>query len=170
MKAFTKIVNPGTVPCGRRNFNVYCRIKVTEDGCLAISGVVGPTKSGNCQSAGQIVHAVGSIENAKLAGKWNPKMLKEFVKIWKDWHLNDLTAGSPKQEAFIRKYIDEGNSFDYKTVCGLMKEEGIYVDESFIHEGKPYRYGTAWLKRELPESVVSFLASLPESVKQPAWV
>lgn len=33
-----------------------------------------------------------------------------------------------------------------------------------------YKYGSAWLKEEVPAEVVEFLAGLPESDKVPAWV
>lgn len=33
-----------------------------------------------------------------------------------------------------------------------------------------YKYGTKWLIEEVPEDVLEFLYSLPESVKKPAWV
>lgn len=32
-----------------------------------------------------------------------------------------------------------------------------------------YKYGSAWLKRELPEDVVKFLSQLPDSLVRPAW-
>lgn len=33
-----------------------------------------------------------------------------------------------------------------------------------------YRYGSAWLKEEVPAEVLAFLESLPETDKTPAWV
>lgn len=33
-----------------------------------------------------------------------------------------------------------------------------------------YKYGSAWLKEEVPQEVVDFLASLPDSTITPAWV
>lgn len=33
-----------------------------------------------------------------------------------------------------------------------------------------YKYGTEWLKEELPAEVIEFLESLPDSEYQPAWV
>jgi hypothetical protein len=33
-----------------------------------------------------------------------------------------------------------------------------------------YKYGTAWKKRELPAEVITFIESLPEPTKQPAWI
>lgn len=33
-----------------------------------------------------------------------------------------------------------------------------------------YKYGTAWLKEEVPADVIAFLESLPNSILTPAWV
>ncbi len=33
-----------------------------------------------------------------------------------------------------------------------------------------YKYGSAWLKKEVPESVLEFLKSLPDADKQPVWI
>ena len=33
-----------------------------------------------------------------------------------------------------------------------------------------YKYGSAWLKRDLPSKVIDFLHSLPETKTKPAWV
>lgn len=33
-----------------------------------------------------------------------------------------------------------------------------------------YKYGSAWLKEAVPAEVISFLESLPETDKIPAWV
>lgn len=33
-----------------------------------------------------------------------------------------------------------------------------------------YKYGSSWLKEDVPQDVLEFLASLPESPKRPAWV
>ena len=39
-----------------------------------------------------------------------------------------------------------------------------------LHNGQPYRYGTAWLKEKVPQEVLDFLVALPETDIQPAWV
>jgi len=33
-----------------------------------------------------------------------------------------------------------------------------------------YKYGTAWLFEEIPQDVINFLKSLPESTRKPAWI
>jgi hypothetical protein len=33
-----------------------------------------------------------------------------------------------------------------------------------------YKYGSTWLKESVPDDVIAFLESLPESTKTPAWV
>lgn len=41
--------------------------------------------------------------------------------------------------------------------------------------GKPspvcgYKYGTSWLKEDVPEDVLQFLYNLPDTTREPAWV
>ena len=56
MNTTKKIVNIGIVDIGSpKGAELFCKIKIAE-GRLSISGVEGPTQSGNCRgSAGQIV-------------------------------------------------------------------------------------------------------------------
>ena len=43
-------------------------------------------------------------------------------------------------------------------------------DPDFVHNGKPYKYGSAWLKIEVPADVLAWLAALPDTDRAPAWV
>jgi hypothetical protein len=79
-------------------------------------------------------------------------------KIWRRWHLNDMKAGTPKQEGILRvvKFYREQNNLpqlDYKEACELLKMYGLYDDNG-------YRYGTRWLREELPKSVIDYILSL----------
>lgn len=33
-----------------------------------------------------------------------------------------------------------------------------------------YKYGTSWLKEDVPEDVLQFLYNLPDTTREPAWV
>jgi hypothetical protein len=169
MNKFAKVINPGIVDIGRsKGANLYCKIELN-DGRLSISGVEGPLPSGNALgSCGQINMHQWNFK--KLNKGWNSSLVNKFRKTWEEWHLNDMVAGSPKQQAAIKEWEAKGNKYEYTAICEMLKELGLHIDESYIHDGKPYQYGTAWLSKELPNEVISFLASLPKSVNQPAWV
>lgn len=167
MANFTKIVNPGKVACGKFNRQLFAEI-CYNDGRLSIHGVIGPKSNGNAfGAAGQIQEELGRVVPAK---GWNEEMVKKFQTVWNRWHLNDLNAGTPKQESFLRELEDRNGGIGYEKAVEALKKAGIYEDADFIHEGKPYRYGSAWLKEEVPAEVLEWLQSLPESAVKPAWV
>lgn len=79
--------------------------------------------------------------------------LLKIQSVWKRWHLNDMRAGTPRQEEFVRNW-NLSNAYDYTTVCKALEEAGLLIDGD-------YRYGTAWLKEEVPMDILRYLFSLP---------
>lgn len=76
--------------------------------------------------------------------KNNKTMNKNFEKIyrlWKLYHLNDCHAGTERQE----KALARANKLfaDYKESCDYLDSVGLLYDNG-------YRYGSAWLYREIP--------------------
>lgn len=74
----------------------------------------------------------------------NPVMT-EIVRLWKLYHLNDMRAGTPAQEKAVKEYLknNDCNNYSYDKICKYLETKGLLV-----HNG--YRYGTAWLKEEIP--------------------
>lgn len=153
--------------------NIYCKIEI-KNGKLSISGVEGPQGNGNCLgSCGQIdMHLRDEQDSIELAPGWTKEMLARFFDVWKEWHLNDMQAGSPAQREWIA-----ANPLDttyplshFEVYRDALTDAGINPDPNYIHNGRPYAYGSAWLQQELPQDVIDFLATLPETDKQPAWV
>ena len=89
---------------------------------------------------------------------------REVYDLWKKYHLNGMTAGSPAQESAIKEYKAEnakqGKRYDYTEACEFLKARGLLDDEGYIYEGKPYRYGSAWLVTEIPEADKSRIRAL----------
>lgn len=149
-----KVVRLGTSHTHRgRWYSIYAEITI-EDGKLSIHGVEGPTSGGNAiGSCGQIGIEPPQIE--RLAPEWTREMLVKFREVWRRWHLNDLRAECEHQRALGWTYEERHDSRTYQgepcPVCG-------------------YHIGSAWLKEELPQEVIDFLESLPETDREPAWV
>ncbi len=161
---FHRVIYAGNAP--DRQGKIFLKIKIT-DGKLSISGVVGPLKSGNCRgSCGQVLD---ELPTAKPVGDLTREQLLELYVVWSRWHLNDMKAGSPAQENFLRIHEHEG-SFTYTQQCDVLAKANLNPDPDYIHNGKPYNYGTAWLREELPEDVITFLTSLPVTSADYAWV
>lgn len=72
-----------------------------------------------------------------------------MVAIWKRWHLNDMRAGTPAQEAWLRQY---GHGKDYTETLAKLTEAGYNPDNGYV-------YGSKWLTEELPPEVIAEIQS-----------
>lgn len=141
---------------GKRDHKVKLEIGLDKNGegkwCFSLCGEVIDPK-GRMVACGQCLDEIFVF---KEMDPWRP-----LHTIWRDWHCNDLTPGSPKQEAAVRKWREQrrrsgkwNGGCDYDEACKMLEKKGLLVDKSFKYHGKPYRYGTAWLTREIPEAVI----------------
>lgn len=73
--------------------------------------------------------------------------------IWNRWHLNDMRAGTPKQEEFIREW-KLSHKYDYTEACKALAEVRLLYDNG-------YKYGSSWIKEDVPIEVIKYLFSLP---------
>lgn len=152
------------------NGNIYCKISF-KNGKLSITGVEGPLVNGDCRgSCGQINMHDWNIQN--YATGWDDGLARQFREVWDKWHLNDMQAGSPAQEAYlaqnpIKAVYPESH---YTKASEALTAAGLNPDPNYTHNGNPYSYGSAWLKKDVPDEVVAFLHGLPATDITPAWV
>jgi hypothetical protein len=158
MGNFTKTVRIGTTKHG----DTYCAIQFN-DGRLSLTGVEGPMRSGNAHgSCGQITLNPDAF--SEFAPGWDRATLERFISVWETWHLNDMQAGTPAQTAELKKHTFPGYPVShYDWARDVLRESGLNPDNG-------YNYGSAWLRVDVPEDVLAFLRSLPESDRTPAWV
>lgn len=65
-------------------------------------------------------------------------------RLWKAYHLNNMKAGTPKQEAAVKEYLKD-HAYDYGEVCDYLESIDLLEDDG-------YRYGTAWMYEPIPEA------------------
>lgn len=178
MQAFTRVVNPGTVKVGRTRVNVYVKIDWYHKR-LSITGVEGPLRNGDAfGGCGQI-----SLTGVKPAPGWNPSTIAKLAQTWRRWHLNDMRPGCEHQreQGWDKRPIDPSKPLDaYGVFVGEHATWNMLVwvtkrehPQGLLAEPCPvcgYKYGTAWLHEDVPDDVLRWLAALPETTKQPAWV
>jgi len=90
---------------------------------------------------------------AEFAKSFRQPLRTAFRKIhglWKEYHLNDMKAGTPEQERCLESAPVK--VMDYDVACDYLKANGLYEVEL---DGKPYRYGESWLYEPIPPSVLS---------------
>ena len=120
----------------RRKAIVEVELRLNDKGkiCLSMCGAIKKFSYGQCRE---------EIEKYIVEHREN---FHRIMEIWKEYHLNDMHAGTPKQEQFVKKYM-ENNPYDFETICEEMKKAGIYEDNG-------YRYGSAWLYEEIPSYIL----------------
>lgn len=138
---------------GRRN----CKAVLTwelHEGRFSMCGEIWNPRETDCYCCGQCVDTVAAYfsNNAKV---------QRMLAIWKRWHLNDMKAGSPAQQEWletnpVKAVYPESH---YEVASAKLAEAGLNPDPNFIRNGKPYKYGTAWLKEEIPADVVAEIES-----------
>lgn len=190
MTPFTKVVEIGS---SRDTGRVYVRITYAlwshggePDGVgrLSFMGVEGPLSTGNCRGgAGQInAHMDDEYLRALTINRlWERRYgtrargeIRKFLNTWERWHLNDMRAGSPRQEAYKRsnpkRFAVTYPTSHYNNALAVLRDAGLNPDTEYIHNGEPYKYGTAWLHEDVPADVLDYLRDLPDAEHEPAWV
>jgi len=124
-----------------RRRKAIAEVKLVNDNrgriCLRICGEIKRSYSGQCRE---------EIKKYIVAPRQN---FDRIIEIWEKYHLNDMHAGTPKQEQFIKEHIQ---THDYKTICEELQKAGLYEDNG-------YRYGSGWLYEPIPESVLDEIFS-----------
>ena len=90
----------------------------------------------------------------------NNALFMEIGELWKTYHLNDLHAGTMKQEGYLEMYSKwhGGNLLsvdNYKEACAVLKSAGLFDDNGV-------KYGQTWVKWELPNDVVNRIKNVME--------
>lgn len=126
------------------------------DGRLSICGNIWNAHHTDIVTGGQIIDQIADL----FPGNSQVQLIHS---IWKKWHLNYMKAGSPAQECHLKKHSGEFPGYPvshYEWASKLLAEAGLNPDPGYLHNGKPYKYGTAWLRVELPADVVAYVEAL----------
>ena len=123
---------------------------------LSICGDIWNARKTDIVCGGQCLDTIAQYKN-QLEDKDTFDMIYD---LWRKYHLNSMHAGTPGQEAVIKAWEAEGNIYDYKAACDVLKQKGLYeVNYTGLTIGKrynnePYKYGHGWVIQELPGDVV----------------
>lgn len=138
---------------GRRN----CEAAITwrfENGRFTMQAEIWNPRKTDIYCGGQCVDTVAAYFP-------NDAKAKRMVAIWERWHLNDTKAGSPAQEEWLRQNPVSAvyPESHYEKASAALAGAGLNPDPAHLHNGKPYAYGSAWLREELPADVVAEIES-----------
>lgn len=131
---------------GRRN----CLAEITwslHDGRFSMQAGIWNPRRTDYYCCGQAIETVAGYFPAD-------SKLQRMAEIWRRWHLNDMRAGSPAQEDWLRSNPVPPSEYAYpksyyEVVSAKLAEAGLNPDAD------GYRYGHAWKREEIPADVVA---------------
>ena len=130
---------------GRKSNAVDIEMEL-KDGRFSASGNIWNSRHTDIVSGGQ------NIDEIAEHFKGN-KDVQEIHSLWKQYHLNDMHAGTQKQEEALMKKFGNRNASDYDKHVEYLKSQGLYEDNG-------YRYGSGWLKWDIPKQDEQRIQSL----------
>ena len=97
---------------------------------------------------------VSGGQNLKEIAKYFPNnnKLQRIVQIWREYHLNDMQAGTSKQmDALKNAEFVAGNDW-YGNACKFLESKGILTDNG-------YEFGSGWIFQEIPKEILKEIES-----------
>ena len=74
----------------------------------------------------------------------NNKLFKEVYRLWKLYHLNNMHAGTRKQEKFLKKHGVENWTTNYEDICEFLNINNLLYDDGV-------KFGTVWHYWDIPK-------------------
>lgn len=132
-----------------KSCRVELEIELTDDGKFSVCGGVYINKwshyLGTCEKdyimGGQCLDELARYSSIK-----NNSKFKQVYEWWKKWRLNDIHAGTEKQEQALEDAGLTGWANEYLKCCDYLESIGLLYDNG-------YKFGTSWLKREIPAEI-----------------
>ena len=78
------------------------------------------------------------------------KLLKNIIKIWKEYHLNTMQAGTKKQQDLLIKNHLTSFASNYSECCNFLEQKKLLIDRG-------YKFGSGWLCKKMPLKVINFV-------------
>ncbi len=87
--------------------------------------------------------------------------LQRLCVLWRQWHLNDMQAGTAAQKAVLDAAEPLDRSDWYLSACTALACADLLVDRG-------YKFGSRWLVKRVPAAVVAELAALCDRLEPEA--
>lgn len=169
----TNINYKGINKSGHCRNRVEVELELTDDNCFSAIAYVWNENHSDTYMIGQCFDDLKEIpEVGELP------IFKEIYDLWKKYHLNDLHAGTKEQEDILKEAVKtrelEEYGANYKEKCDYLESKDMLYDKKYLVEKKQadgtikrvaYKYGTGWLKEEIPEGDLLRIKSLIQKEK-----
>ena len=145
-----------TIDFGKIDFNetgrkinlVEIEIELRTDNVLSICGNVWNNLKTDIVSGGQ------NLDTLKPYFK-HDSLFNKLCLLWKNYHLNDMQACTPLQMAHLETVhhkCTDSNWYDW--ACLELEKVELLTT---TYKNKPYKFGSQWIKKEIPQDILEFL-------------
>ena len=130
---------------GRKINSVEVKVELSDKGVFTASANIWNSKHTDCVCGGQCLDEVAKyVKSDKF---------KKIYRLWKLYHLNDMHPGTEKQEEALRAAGLDSWANNYSDCCDYLESVGLLVDNG-------YKFGTGWLKRDIPVEDIAEIEKL----------
>lgn len=145
---------PGKIDYNNRG-RKDCEAEITwtlQDGRFSMCAGIWNHIKTDMYCAGQCVEEIAKYFPAN-------KKVQRMLAIWRDWHLNDLRAGTLKQETHLKALTFPGYPVShYDWARSELAKVGLQPDDG-------YSYGSAWLTKSLPPEIIAEINSWSGAIR-----
>lgn len=144
---------------GRKINRVEIDVELS-DGRLSICGNVWNMHETDSIACGQILDELKPhFKHDELCSTC--ELFNKLWLLWKEYHLNDLQAGTTLQMAHLNRVKSKFDHSDHSTdwyswACDELNKVGLLIT---TYKQKPYKFGSQWIKKEIPQDVIEFITS-----------
>lgn len=149
-----RVINFGNIDflgTGKKINQVTVELELTDNNIFKASGDVWDNRHTDIICGGQC------LDDLLPFFKHN-ETFKEIFRLWKAYHLNDMHAGTPKQEQALKNSKWGGvNANFYSEQCKYLESVGLLYDDG-------YKFGSGWLKEEIQENDIELIKKLIKEI------
>ena len=117
--------------------------------CFSVCGNIWNSKKTDILCGGQCLDTIAEYIDTPL--------FNEIYRLWKAYHLNDMHSGTEEQEAELDRWHSGSDRYSYEDDVKHLKDVNLYEVQ---YDGKPYKYGSGWLYRPIPEDDLSIIKKI----------
>ena len=130
---------------GRKINSVEVKVELSDKGVFTASANIWNSKHTDCVCGGQCLDEVAKyVKSDKF---------KKIYRLWEQYHLNDMHPGTEKQEEALKVAGLNSWANNYSECCDYLESINLLVDNG-------YKFGTGWLKREIPVEDIAEIEKL----------
>lgn len=126
-------------------------MQVSETYKFSMTGGIYNPQTRDYEICGQCQDRLRSIAD-RIVYEFPKEKFLRLLEIWDAWHLNDMIPGTESQQLAVAIWRQD-HKYSYTEACAALAEVGLLEDHG-------YKYGSAWLYRELPREVIAEVKDL----------